>query len=222
MNKMRFYILFVLATIFSISGKAQPYSYQIALAKYNGGGDWYANLETSLPNLVKFCNKNLKTNINPEQAIVEVGSKEIFNYPFVHLTGHGNIIFSNDEAQNIRNYLIGGGFLHISDNYGLDQFIRSQLKKVFPELELVELPYNHPIYHQKYKFTNGLPKIHEHDNKPAKGLGLIYEGRLVCFYDVECDLGDGWEDAVIHNNSEENRLKALQMGANIIQYALTQ
>ncbi|MCW8897769.1 MAG: DUF4159 domain-containing protein [Flavobacteriales bacterium] len=219
---MRFYILFVLAAIFSFSGKTQPYSYQIALVKYNGGGDWYANLETSLPNLVKFCNKNLKTNINPEQAIVEVGSKEIFNYPFVHLTGHGNIIFSNDEAQNIRNYLIGGGFLHISDNYGLDQFIRSQLKKVFPELELVELPYNHPIYHQKYKFTNGLPKIHEHDNKPAKGLGLIYEGRLVCFYDVECDLGDGWEDAVIHNNSEENRLKALQMGANIIQYALTQ
>src|SRR5690606_29485112 len=138
--------------------------------------------------LVKFCNKNLKTNINPEQAIVEVGSKEIFNYPFVHLTGHGNIIFSNDEAQNIRNYLVGGGFLHISDNYGLDQFIRPQLKKVFPELELVELPYNHPIYHQKYNF-NGLPKIHEHDNKPAKGFGLIYEGRLVCFYDVECDLG---------------------------------
>ena len=186
MNKMRFYILFVLAAIFSFSGKTQPYSYQIALAKYNGGGDWYANLETSLPNLIKFCNKNL-----------------------------------NDEAQNIRNYLIGGGFLHISDNYGLDQFIRPQLKKVFPELELVELPYNHPIYHQKYNF-NGLPKIHEHDNKPAKGFGLIYEGKLVCFYDFECDLGDGWEDAVIHNNSEENRLKALQMGANIIQYALTQ
>src|SRR5690606_18445535 len=222
MNKLRFYILFLLVAIFSFSGKAQPYSYQIALAKYNGGGDWYANLETSLPNLIKFCNDNLKTTINPERAIVELGSKENFNYPFVHLTGHGNIILSNDEAQNLRNYLIGGGFLHISDNYGLDQFIRSQLKKVFPELEFVELPNNHPIYHQKFNFNNGLPKIHEHDNKSSKGYGLIYEGKLVCFYDYECDLGDGWEDGVIHNNSEETRLKALQMGANIIQYALTQ
>lgn len=218
MNKLSFYLSFILVVAFSFLGKSQNYSYQIALAKYNGGGDWYANLETSLPNLINFCNKNLKTNINPEQAIVEVGSKEIFNYPFVHLTGHGNIIFSNDEAQNLRNYLIGGGFLHISDNYGMDKFIRPQLKKVFPELELVEIPFNHPIYHQKYNF-NGLPKIHEHDNKPPQGFGLFYEGKLVCFYDYECDLGDGWEDAVVHNNSEEKRLKALQMGANIIQYA---
>jgi len=212
-------LFFLLLSIISFS---QTSSYQIALVKYNGGGDWYANLETSLPNLISYCNKNLQTNINTEQAIVEVGSSEIFNYPFVHITGHGNIIFNGDEAENLRNYLIGGGFLHISDNYGIDKFIRPQLKKVFPELELVELPFSHPIYHQYYDFSNGLPKIHEHDDKPPQGFGLIYEGRLVCFYDFECDLGDGWEDAEVHNDSEENRTKALKMGANIIQYALTQ
>lgn len=198
---------------------SQNYSCQIALLKYSGGGDWYANLETSLPNLVKFCNDNLKTNINPEQAIVEVGSKDIYNYPLVHITGHGNIIFSDAEAQNLRDYLIGGGFLEISDNYGLDKFIRPQLKKVFPELELVELPFDYPIYHQKFDFAKGLPKIHEHDNLAPKGYGLIYKGRLVCFYDYECDLGDGWESPEVHKDSEEARQKALRMGANIISYA---
>jgi hypothetical protein len=195
-----------------------PYPYQIALLKYNGGGDWYANLETSLPNLIKFCNDNLKTNINPEQAIVEVGSVELFNYPFVHVTGHGNIIFSSQEADNLRRYLIGGGFLHISDNYGIDKFIRTEMKKVFPELDFVELPFDHPIYHQKYDFK-GLPKIHEHDNKAPQGFGLIYNGRLVCFYDFECDLGDGWESYEVHKDSPEAREKALRMGANIISYA---
>lgn len=198
-----------------------PYSYQIAVLKYNGGGDWYANLETSLPNLIKFCNDNLKTNINPEQAIVDAASIEIFNYPFVHMTGHGNVIFSNQEAENLRNYLIAGGFLHISDNYGMDKFIRPQLKRIFPELDLVELPFNHPIYQQKYSFQNGLPKIHEHDNGSPKGFGLIYKGRLVCFYDYECDLGDGWESAEVHNDSETARSNALKMGANILSYAFT-
>jgi hypothetical protein len=194
---------------------------QIALLKYQGGGDWYANLETSLPNLIKFCNEQLKTNLMPEQAIVEVGSQELFQYPFVHMTGHGNVVFSQQEAENLRKYLIGGGFLHISDNYGMDGFIRPQMKKVFPELEFVELPPSHPIYHQKFNFDNGLPKIHEHDNKEPKGLGLIYEGRLVCFYDFECDLGDGWEDEEVHHDSAENRMKALRMGANILQYVFT-
>ena len=193
-------------------------SYQIGLLKYNGGGDWYANLETSLPNLIKFCNSNLKTTINPEQAIVEVSSSELFNYPFVHMTGHGNVVFSNQEADNLRKYLIAGGFLHISDNYGMDKFIKSELKKVFPELDLVELPFSHPIYHQTYNFEKGLPKVHEHDNKPPQGFGLIYKGRLVCFYDAECDLGDGWESYEVHKDSEEGRQKALQMGANIISY----
>jgi hypothetical protein len=193
-------------------------SYQIGLLKYNGGGDWYANLETSLPNLIKFCNSNLKTTINPEQAIVEVSSSEIFNYPFIHMTGHGNVVFSNQEADNLRKYLIAGGFLHISDNYGMDKFIKSELKKVFPELDLVELPFSHPIYHQTYNFEKGLPKVHEHDSKPPQGFGLIYKGRLVCFYDAECDLGDGWESYEVHKDSEEGRQKALQMGANIISY----
>ncbi len=195
-------------------------SYQIALLKYNGGGDWYANLETSLPNLIEFCNTNLKTNINPEQAVVEVGSADIFNYPFVHITGHGNIVFNVQETENLRNYLIGGGFLHISDNYGIDKFIRPQMKKVFPELDFVELPFAHPIYHQKYDFPNGLPKIHEHDGKAPQGFGLIYQGRLVCFYDYECDLGDGWESFEVHKDSPETHQKALKMGANMIQYVL--
>ena len=204
--------------IFSFKSKT-TYAYQIALLKYNGGGDWYANLETSLPNLIKFCNDNLKTAINPEQAIADAGSIEIFNYPFIHVTGHGNVIFSNQEAENLRNYMLAGGFLHISDNYGMDSFIRIQLKKIFPELDLIELPFSHPIYHQKYDFPKGLPKIHDHDKKAPQGFGLIYKGKLICFYDFECDLGDGWESQEIHNDSQEARNNALKMGANIISYA---
>jgi hypothetical protein len=214
-----FAVLFIFQA--SVMRSQAPYAYQVALLKYNGGGDWYANLETSLPNLIKFCNDNLKTHINPEQAIVDAASVELFNYPFIHMTGHGNVIFSSQEAENLRNYLIAGGFLHVSDNYGLDKFIRPQLKKILPELDLVELPFDHPVYHQKFNFTNGLPKIHEHDNSAPKGYGLIYQGRLVCFYDYECDLGDGWESAAVHNDSEETRTKALKMGANIISYAFT-
>lgn len=196
-------------------------SFQIALLKYKGGGDWYAN-PTSLPNLIAFCNKNIGTNIVSEPATIDVGDPTIINYPFVHLTGHGNVIFTETDVQNIRKYLISGGFLHIDDNYGLDKFIRPQMKKVFPDLDFVEIPFNHPIYHQKFSFKNGLPKIHEHDNKPPKGFGLIYEGRLVCFYTYECDLGDGWEDFEVHRNSDAIRTKALQMGANIIQFVFTQ
>ncbi len=195
-------------------------SYQLAKLKYNGGGDWYAN-KTALPNLISYCNRNLGMNIHPSEEVVEVGSPKIFNYPFVHMTGHGNVVFSPAEASNLRQYLIAGGFLHIDDNYGMDKFIRIELKKVFPELDLVEIPFDHPIYHQKYNFNNGLPKVHEHDNKPPQGLGLLYQGRLVCFYTFECDLGDGWEDQSVHNDPEEIRQKALQMGANIVSFALT-
>jgi hypothetical protein len=210
----------ILLTVFFISATipAEP-TVKIALMKYNGGGDWYANLETSLKNLIVFCNQNLGTTINTEQAIVEVGSPDLFNYPFVHMTGHGNVVFTQQEADNLRKYLMGGGFLHISDNYGMDKFIRPQMKKVFPELNFVELPFNHPVYQQKFKFSGGLPKVHEHDDKAPQGFGLIYNGRLVCFYDVECDLGDGWEDIEVHRDSQENRTKALKMGANLIQYA---
>ncbi len=220
---MRYLLIFSLVALFGFAPPApkvsKSYSYTFAVLKYNGGGDWYAN-PTALPNLVKFCNTNLKMNIDPKVEDVDVSSPDLYNYPFVHMTGHGNVVFNNQEAENLRNYLIGGGFLHISDNYGLDKFVRPQMKKVFPELDFIELPYDHKIYHQSYDFKQGLPKIHEHDEKAPQGFGLIYEGRLVCFYDFECDLGDGWEDAEVHNDSEESRLKALQMGSNIVQYAL--
>jgi hypothetical protein len=197
-------------------------TYKIAKLKYNGGGDWYAN-RTALPNLIEFCNNNLNTNISKEEAIVEVGSADIFNYPFVYLTGHGNVIFSAQEAKNLRNYLVGGGFLHIDDNYGLDKFIRPQMKKVFPELDFIELPSNHPLYNQKFKFINGLPKIHEHDGKRPQGLALIYKGKVVCYYTLETDLGNGWEDfGTYPEDTQEVRTKALKMGSNLIQYALTQ
>ena len=197
-----------------------PASFQIALLKYNGGGDWYAN-PTSLPNLVKFANRNLGTSISEEIATVDVGNPEIMNYPFIHMTGHGNVVFSEQDAKNLRKYLIAGGFLHIDDNYGMDKFIRPQLKKLFPELDLIELPFSYPIYHQKFYFPTGLPKIHEHDGKPAQGFGLIWEGRLVVFYSYQCDLGDGWEDPEVHHDSEPTRLKALQMGSNLLSYVFT-
>ena len=195
-------------------------SYKIAVLKYNGGGDWYAN-PTALVNLIAFCNEKLNSNIHPDYEVVEVGSKELFNFPFIHMTGHGNVVFSDQESQNLRNYLIGGGFLHIDDNYGMDKFIRPEMKKVFPESDFIELPLNHPVYNSHFEFTNGLPKIHEHDGQPSQGFGLFYNGRMVCFYSYESDLGDGWEDAEVHNNSATTRLKALQMGANIIDFAFS-
>ncbi|MBX7202422.1 MAG: DUF4159 domain-containing protein [Bacteroidia bacterium] len=194
-------------------------TYSIGLLKYNGGGDWYAN-PTSLPNLIKFCNKNLGMTLSAQPVVVDAGSLEIFQLPFVHMTGHGNVIFSGTELENLRSYLIGGGFLHIDDNYGMDPFIRPQLKRLFPELELVELPPSHPLFHQKYDFPGGLPKIHEHDGKPAQAFGLFYSGRMVVLYTYECDLGDGWEDPAVHKDSEATRLKALRMGANLLQYVL--
>jgi hypothetical protein len=209
----------VLSIICGVAQSAQA-QLKIAKLKYNGGGDWYAN-KTALPNLIRFCNKELNLLLEAEEDAVEVGSEELFNYPYVYMTGHGNVVFSPEESSNLRNYLIAGGFLHIDDNYGLDKFIRIELKKVFPELELVELPFDHPIYHQKFDFPKGLPKIHEHDGKPAQGFGLIYEGRLVAFYSFECDLGNGWEDQRIHNDPAEKRESALKMGANIISYCFT-
>lgn len=215
---MRPLIVFSLLIIL-LCGFVTPPSYQIAVLKYRGGGDWYSN-PTSVPNLVEFVNRNLQMNIQPEVPFVDVGSAELFNYPFVHMTGHGNVVFSAADARNLRSYLLAGGFLHISDNFGMDPFVRKEMKKVFPEIEFIELPFDHPVYHQSFKFQNGLPKVHEHDKKAPQGFGLIWEGRLVCFYDYECDLGDGWEDYEVHKDSEETRSKALRMGANLIQYAL--
>ena len=213
------FLLILSFALFSFQ-QAPEYTIKLARLKYNGGGDWYLG-PTSLPNLANFCNKYLNTNIDPDDAVVEVGSPDLFNYPFIYMTGHGNVVFSDQEAANLRNYLIGGGFLFINDSYGLDKFVRSEMKKVFPELEFIELPFEHEIYHQKYQFSSGVPKIHEHDGKPAQGFGLIYEGRLVCFYNYEADVGDGWEDQEVHDDPEEVRQKALQMGANVVQYAFS-
>ncbi len=215
-NFFLFILIFIAGTTFG-----QNQVVKIALAKYNGGGDWYSD-PTALPNLIAFCNQNLKTNINPEPSTVEVGSADIFNFPYVELTGHGNVIFSENEAMNLRAYMEGGGFLHCDDNYGIDEYFRREMKKVFPDKEFVELPPSHPIFHQKYDFNEGLPKIHEHDNKRPQAFGLFIEDRMVCLYTYECDLGDGWEDPSVHNDPVELHEKALKMGANIIQFVFGQ
>ncbi len=218
MKKLLFVAL--LAGMSAFSWTAEAPALKMALLKYNGG-DWYSN-PTALPNLARFCNEKIGTNFDPDYETVETGSAELFNHPWIHMTGHGNVIFSDAEAENLRNYLIAGGFLHIDDNFGMDPYIRVAMKKVFPELELVELPFEHEIFKSSFEFKNGLPKIHKHEDQPAQGFGLIWEGRLVCFYTFECDLGDGWEDQTVHKDSEEVRERALKMGANIVHYAFAQ
>jgi hypothetical protein len=217
MMDFRRLILFLLILSGAFSAHAQL---KIAKLKYNGGGDWYSN-KTALPNLLAFCNRELNMNLAPQEEIVEAGSTDIFLYPYVYMTGHGNVVFNENEATNLRKYVLAGGFLHIDDNYGMDKFVRIELKKIFPDAELTVVPFDHPVYKQKYTFTNGLPKIHEHDGKPAQGLGIFYEGRLVIYYSYESDLGNGWEDARIHNDPEAKRLEALKMGANLIAYCMT-
>jgi hypothetical protein len=212
-------LLFVFSILLSPYLIAQS-TYQLAVLKYHGGGDYYAN-PTALPNLIAFCNSELHTKISKDVPYVEVGSKDLMQYPFVHMTGHGNVVFSKAEAQNLRNYLMAGGFLHIDDNYGMDGFVRAELKKVFPEYPLAELPSNHPIFKSHYQFPNGLPKIHEHDGKKPQAFGIIIDGHLVCLYTYETDLSDGWEDPQVHNDTPEKRKQALQMGANMLQYVFT-
>lgn len=212
MSLIRFVKILFLSISFS------TFAQEVAVLKYNGGGDWYAN-PTAIPNLIEFSNKNIKTKISKSPTTVSVGSNDLFNFPIVFMTGHGNVFFTDQEAKNLRQYLISGGFLHISDNYGLDKYIRAQLKKVFPKIELKEIPFSHAIFNQTFTFNKGLPKIHEHNKKVPQGFGLFFKGRLVCFYDYESDLSDGWEDSTVHNNPMETRIKALQMGSNIIEYA---
>jgi Domain of unknown function (DUF4159) len=191
---------------------------EIAVLKYSGGGDWYGN-PTALPNLAKFCNQNINTKITTKTSVVEPGSPDIFSYPFVHMTGHGNVVFSDSEIINLRNYLTGGGFLHVDDNYGLDQYIRREIKRIFPDKELARIPVNHEIFKGPFAFPQGLPKIHEHDGKAPDSWGIFVEGRLVLLYTHETDLGDGWEDPEVHNDPADVRAKALKMGANIVNYA---
>ena len=206
-------IIFLFIPVFSFSQN----TYSLGVLKYNGGGDWYAN-PTALPNLIDFSNQNIGTNIKKIPEIVDVGSLDIYNYPLLHMTGHGNIIFNFEEADNLRKYLLAGGFLHVDDNYGMDEFFRREIKKVFPEKDLVIINSSHPIFNQSFSFPNGLPKIHIHDAKPAQALGIFDNGRLLCLYTYESDLSDGWEDPEVHNDSYETRIKALKMGSNIIEY----
>ncbi len=217
-NTTLFFFLFIV--VVTLTSFSSP-SYRMARLKYGGGGDWYSS-RTALSNLISFCNEEINTNFYPEEVIVETGSSEIFNYPYVFATGHGNIIFSDDEAANLRTYLTSGGFLHICDNYGMNNYIRLAMKKVFPDLDFVELPFNHPIFQKPFSFSAGLPKIHEHDAKRPQAFGIIYKGKLVCFYDYESDLGNGWEDLGTYpSDTKETHDKALKMGANIINYILT-
>ena len=193
------------------------FSQEIALVKYGGGGDWYAN-PTSLPNLIKYCNTNINTRITNKPATVEPGSPNLFSYPFLHMTGHGNVVFSDSEVSNLNKYLLSGGFLHIDDNYGMDQYIRKEIKKIFPNKDLIEIPATHSIFQKPFPFTNGLPKIHEHDGKRPQAFGIFSDNRLVLLYTFQSDLGDGWEDPEVHNDPPSVREKALKMGANIINY----
>ncbi|MGC9331027.1 MAG: DUF4159 domain-containing protein [Bacteroidales bacterium] len=221
MQKWKSYSAAILLGMLAIGVFSQESDLKIGLMKYSGGGDWYAD-PTALPNLIAFCNSELNTQLYEDPETVEPESPEIFNYPFIHLTGHGNVIFSDFEKENLRKYLLSGGFLHIDDNYGMDQYIRPQIKALFPDKPLIEVGFEHPIFHQVFDFPKGLPKIHEHDNKPPQGFAIFHQGRIVLFYTYETDLSDGWEDPAVHNDSHETRLKALKMGANIIGYAFSE
>ncbi|HZW78333.1 MAG TPA: DUF4159 domain-containing protein [Flavobacteriaceae bacterium] len=209
LQKLTLILLFILSTV--------TYGQEIALLKYGGGGDWYAN-PTSLPNLIRFSNKEIGTRISEKPVTVTPSSPDLFDYPFVHMTGHGNVFFSPEDVENLRDYLLSGGFLHIDDNYGMSEYVRPEIKKLFPNEELKELPADHPIFNAHFKFPKGLPKIHEHDGLPPQAFGIIKDGRLLLLFTYESDLGNGWENPEVHNDPEEVRLKALQMGANILKY----
>ncbi|MDM9632585.1 DUF4159 domain-containing protein [Robiginitalea aurantiaca] len=201
----------------SLMGNAQ----QVGLLKYQGGGDWYAN-PTALPNLIEFSNSEIGTTLDAKPQTVVAGSSEVFRYPFLHMTGHGNVVFSDEEASTLRTYLLAGGFLHIDDNYGMAPYLEKELPKIFPDKDLVEIGVDHPIFKAPFEFADGLPKIHEHDGQRPQAFGYFHEGRLLLLFTYESDLGDGWEDPEVHNDPEEIRLKALKMGSNILYYAFNQ
>ncbi|MBV1924609.1 MAG: DUF4159 domain-containing protein [Flavobacteriaceae bacterium] len=211
---MRFisYLLFIFITTTSLNAQ------ELAVLQYGGGGDWYSN-PTALPNLVKFCNEHINTALSEKTKVVRPENIDIFDFPIVHMTGHGNVFFTDEETKNLQDYLISGGFLHIDDNYGMDQYVRKEIKKLFPNTELKELSASHPIFNYHFKFPEGLPKIHEHNNIRPQAMGITIGERLVLLYTFESDLGDGWENPEIHNDPQEVRLKALQMGANIVKFA---
>ena len=218
MKKIKIFTIISFFNLFAQPSLSQEI--KIARLKYDGGGDWYAN-KTALINLISFTNKNTNTNLFKNEEYVDAGSADLFLYPYVYMTGHGNVSFNPVQSSNLKNYLTSGGFLHIDDNYGLDPFIQLEIKKIFPNKDWVEIPFDHEIYHQYYNFDGGLPKIHQHDGKPPQGFGIFHQGKLVVFYTYECDLGNGWEDPSVHNDPAELRLEALKMGANIICYVFS-
>jgi len=211
--------LLLLFAVFSVIFAEILAPVQIARLKYDGGGDWYSN-PGSIENLMRFIEKHTGIDMADEQTVVEASSPELFRYSYLYMNGHGNVRFSEKDLSRLRHYLENGGFLHADDNYGMDQSFRREMKRLFPDKEWVELPFDHPIYHQTFDFPKGLPKIHEHDNKPPQGLGLFHHGRLIVFYTYECDLGDGWENEEVHQDPLEVRTAALQMGTNIFIYHL--
>jgi hypothetical protein len=207
-------VLMLIVALFS------QYDFTIARLKYSGGGDWYSD-PSSLPNLLAALNERMTIRAAPREENVEITDPKIFQYPYLYMTGHGKIHFSDEEIKILRDYFAAGGFLHADDNYGMDSTFRQEITKIFPDSPLIELPFDHDIYHSYYNFDNGLPKIHEHDGKPPQGFGIFHDERLVIFYTYECDLGDGWEDPDVHNDPPEKREEAIKMGINIIIYSLT-
>ncbi|MDC3274841.1 DUF4159 domain-containing protein [Flavobacteriaceae bacterium] len=212
---MRNLILIVLLVIVPMT---RSHGQTLAVLKYDGGGDWYSN-PTALKNLIQFSNTHGATKLKLKPEVVHSEDPALFSYPFIHMTGHGNVVFSDEALKNLNTYLIGGGFLHIDDNYGMKPYILPQLKKLFPSKVLKEVPSDHPIFNLIFEFPDGLPKIHEHDGLAPQALGIFHENRLILLCTFESDLSDGWEDQSVHKDPEDIRLKALQMGANIIKYA---
>jgi len=194
--------------------------FRIARLKYSGGGDWYNDPSADI-NMLKFLQKNTNIKVKPEYKFIDLSGEEIFSYPFLFMTGHGNVLFSTHEANKLRRYLENGGFLYIDDDYGIDKAMRREMKKVFPEKDFVEVPFRHSIYNILYDFTNGPPKTHEHDDKTPQGFGIFIGDRLAVYYTFESNPSDGWADAAVHNDPEQKREEALRFGANIILYALT-
>ncbi len=216
---LKIFISSLVVSFLLIYSNSAAEEFAVTRVKYSGGGDWYSD-PSSLVNLQSFVSENLGIKTAKNEKIISILDEELFSTSYLYLTGHGNLFFSENEAERLREYLLGGGFIHVDDNYGLDESFRREIKKVFPDNNLVEIPFSHPIYNMVYNFDNGLPKIHEHDNNPPQGLAIIIDERVVLFYTYECDLGDGWEDPDVHNDPEEKHLDALKMGANIIAYVL--
>jgi hypothetical protein len=213
-------LIILLSFCFTIFINSTANAQQVAILKYDGGGDWYSN-PTALSNLVAYCNQNLGTTISRDVQTVEPQSIDIFQYPFIHMTGHGNVVFDDAQIENLRNYLLSGGFLHIDDNYGMKPYLEKEVVRLFPDKQWRELSATHPIFNAYFNFPQGLPKIHEHDGKRPQAMGIFHENRLVLLFTFESDLGDGWESPEVHNDPPEVRKKALDMGANIVKYIFT-